>query len=433
MLEGLPDDNRLLVEQLALVPRFDREAMRACTMLESRWEWLRELSFLYPLGDGWYTFPTAVRAGVRQRWCERARALEGEHAAWQRHWQARSKTDTDSFAALAWYHQWCQKPEAALTRWKELAARERSAGQTRVNDELLTWWEPTELESRGPSTSIEAEALSALGSELGLRATEDTPDRLLRAMQCFDSALSILTEKKSPRLWAGVKEQLGELYFRLRVGDRGANLTRAVACYEAALKVYVALQLPMDAARTRSCLGRSLQALPSGDRKENLTRAIANHQAALHLYTEQRFPQQWAAVQSDLGSAYAELPTGERDANLAHARECYQAAARVYTQDSHPIEWAVLQERVSVTQWLAGKHTEARQLLETALSVFREQGALVKVEEAQTTLQLWDPKPLPDEHRLKRRKSVILFLSLIVVLTVVLWGVVRFAMGQQHR
>ena len=423
-LRALPHDDRGLIEQLALVPHFDREAVRACTMLASRWDWLQALSFLEPVELDWYTFSAPVQEVVRAQKTRK----ESEHETWERHWQGRSKRDTDRFAALAWYHAWCRKPEEALKLWKVLAERERSAEQRRGHAELLAWWELTGLERRKPTKTVEVEALSALGVEVGLSQLGAASQR--RAIWCQKAALNAVDEKKSPQLWAAIQNHLGDAYTRLQDGDRNQNRARAVACYESALRIYTKLELPQQATTVRGRLGGAYLELAHGSRKENLTRAISCHQASLRIYTPEKFPQEWAAAQSDMGYAYTELPSGNRDANLAQARAYYEAASRIYTEESHPIEWAVLQERISVLEWLQGRKDEARLLLERALEIFQNHGDLERIEHAQNTLQLWEPTPTSPVHRPK--PQVAIFLALMIPVAFALWGAIQFLLGRLH-
>ncbi|MFZ0889802.1 MAG: hypothetical protein WA005_15245 [Candidatus Binataceae bacterium] len=151
-------------------------------------------------------------------------------------------------------------------------------------------------------------------------------ERLALALRARASALAL----DDSQLVAGRDNNLGNAYSDLPTGDRGENLRRAIECYEAALRVRTEREFPQDWATTQNNLGTAYVDLPTGDRGENLKRAVACYEAALRVRTERDFPQDWATTQNNLGTAYGNLPTGDRGENLKRAIACYEAAARGY-------------------------------------------------------------------------------------------------------
>ena len=93
------------------------------------------------------------------------------------------------------------------------------------------------------------------------------------------------------------------------IGDRAPNLQKAVEAYQAALRVYTEKDFPYGWAKTQTNLGNVYYGLPIGDRAANLQKAIDAYQAALRVYTEKDFPTDWAWSQTALGTAYAGLST----------------------------------------------------------------------------------------------------------------------------
>jgi hypothetical protein len=76
------------------------------------------------------------------------------------------------------------------------------------------------------------------------------------------------------------QNNLGNVYARLPTGDRGENLKRAIQCYEAALRVRTEREFPQDWATTQNNLGGAYINLPTGDRGENVKRAIRCYESA---------------------------------------------------------------------------------------------------------------------------------------------------------
>ena len=134
-----------------------------------------------------------------------------------------------------------------------------------------------------------------------------------------------------PKLVAGTQNNLGIAYADLPSGDRGANLARAIECYEAALRVRTERDFPLDWAMTQNNLGAAYAELPRGDRGANLARAIECYEAALRVRTERDFPREWADTEYNLAIAYTSLTNGNREQNLKLAIACFEAAARGYT------------------------------------------------------------------------------------------------------
>ena len=77
-------------------------------------------------------------------------------------------------------------------------------------------------------------------------------------------------------------------------GDRAANLHQAVQYYEAALRIYTERDFPQGSAMTQNNLGTAWANLPDGDRAANLRQAIQCYEAALRVRTEQDFPREYA-------------------------------------------------------------------------------------------------------------------------------------------
>ncbi len=357
------------VRRLSLTPRFDEVAARAAfsphagAAQDAAWEALLRYSFV-KLADirGWYTFHSKMREAleyVQQGGespasdCSKGNNDETSsftkgHQYWREHWLARSKADTDNFAALAWYHLWRIEPKSATRVWKAIAAQLRKELRMLEHHALLSWWQPTRLdEETPPGDALAAAALNTLGIEYFEAALGNRRENLDRAIECHLAALRFYTESGLPQSWAHTQINLGNAYLELPVGHRSENLNRAIQCYQAALSVYTEDDFPYDWAASQNNLGNAYLMLTAGNRAENLQRAIECYQAALRVYTQDNFPQKWAGTQDNMGNAYLDLPMGNQCDNLQQAIECYQAALSVYSENSFPQYWAHAQSHLS--------------------------------------------------------------------------------------
>jgi tetratricopeptide (TPR) repeat protein len=346
------DGERRWIERLALTPRFDEQAGRAAFSAErsavqdAEWEGLGDYSFVDPLPGmrGWHAIRAQMRWALENQPAAQAR-VEGDHGWWREHWKARSASAVDDAASLAWYHRYSVAPTEALAEWRRLAKAARGAVPPRMREHfgLLRWWEPVGLLDSPLSSARAAKACHDLGVELCRAPLGDRAANLRRAMECYEAALRVFTERDFPRAWARTQNDLGNVWSNLPTGDPDANLRRAMECYEAALRVFTERDFPRDWAMTQNNLGIAWRDLPTGDRDANLRRAIECCEAALRVYTERNFPQDFAGTQNNLGAAWWGLPSGDRGANLRRTMACFEAALRVYTEGDFPQYWATAQ------------------------------------------------------------------------------------------
>jgi tetratricopeptide (TPR) repeat protein len=375
------------IDRLALTPRFDESAARNAFSSEktaaqdAAWETLQRYSFILPLpGDGaWFSIRDQMRWALENQPSAHER-VGHDHTWWQRYWGGRSASPVDREASLAWYHQYCSDPEAAVDNWNTLAESARTSVPPRMSEHfsLLQWWEPIDPlnTSAGPPGS--GRALVALGNELQDASLGSRSLNIGRAIACYEAALRVYTEKEFPQNWAVVQDDLGIAWSSMPTGDLAGNVGRAIACYEAALRVRAEKEFPQDWARTQNNLGAAWSTMPTGDRGESLGRAIACYEAALRMYTEKEFPQNWAVIQNNLGNVWRAMPTGDRGESLGRAIACYEAALRVYTEKEFPQNWARTQNYLG-NAWsnmptgdLAGNLGRAIAYYEAALRVYTE-------------------------------------------------------------
>jgi len=171
---------------------------------------------------------------------------------------------------------------------------------------------------------------------------------------------------------AVMQSNLGEAYFSLPTGDRGANLVRAIECYQAALRFYTPDAAPCAYATVQNNLGNAYRNLITGERAANLARAIECYQAALAaLHTPEAAPIAYAAIQSNLGLAYSSLPTEDQAANLRQTIACYTEALRFYTPEIAPVKYVMLQNNLGEAYRLLSTGDKVANL-EKAIDCYRE-------------------------------------------------------------
>ncbi len=176
--------------------------------------------------------------------------------------------------------------------------------------------------------------------------------------------------ERLPAVLGGDAEQPGTAYCDLPTGDRDEDLAKAIECFQAALRVDTEKDFPQQWATTQNNLGEAYRTLPTGDNGENLGNAIQCFQAALRVATEKDFPQQWATTQNNLGAAHYDLPTGDRGQNLANAIEYFQAALRVYTEEDFPHDWAMTRFNMGLAYLHSARLLESADLMRQAVECF---------------------------------------------------------------
>lgn len=173
------------------------------------------------------------------------------------------------------------------------------------------------------------------------------PQRMEEAIVCFYHALDVIKERKHPRQWAAIQNNLAVLLCERQDGDRSANVEQSLHHAEQALRIYTLQKYPEGWAGATFNLAAAYFDRLAGNKAQNLSRAIELWQNTLHIYNQTSHPDQWAQVQFNLGEAYANRMTMMKGASfqldLEMAMECYQAALQGITRQEKPETWADLQ------------------------------------------------------------------------------------------
>ena len=363
----------LWVEALSLTPRFDETA--ALALDSSRlfhngragWEQIIQYSFIVAESSGYYRIHRTMREALRARL--RPEVGQVQNAWFRGHWEGRGED------ALVFYHHWFQNPDAALTEWT--AAHQDHIGAARIADArgLLAVWAEIRLDGDDKhllSDTTWAATHLALGQAYWKTPSAPRQAVLARAIEHFQSALSVYTEDASPERWADAQMGMALCLLYLPTGDRGEHLSQAMTCLQNALGTYTAEGNPEAWSAAQNHLGIVYARLPDGDESVNQRRALACFEAAVQVWSETEHPKVWARGQHNLGVTYLELPDGDPAENQRRAIGFFEAALRVRTKDAFPSGWALTQFNLGETYLCLAKlpKEDQPQCLSSALQYF---------------------------------------------------------------
>jgi len=145
-----------------------------------------------------------------------------------------------------------------------------------------------------------------------------------------------LVPPESKELWAALQVELANSLAQSPQGDRAENIEQAIQHYEQALKVYTQKDFPEQWATTENNLAAAYWSRIRGDRAENIEQAIQHYEQALKVYTQKDFPEQWAGTENNLANAYNTRIRGDRAENIEQAIQHYSLALTVYTPKGFP-------------------------------------------------------------------------------------------------
>lgn len=154
-----------------------------------------------------------------------------------------------------------------------------------------------------------------------------------QAMDSFKAALESFHRDLYPYEWAGLKNRVGQLAYRVHMAEGDpAALRDSISAFQAALQVFSPKETPERWGEIMHDLAQVMQVFGGQERKpEVLRRAVEAATAALQVRPLDRVPLLWAATQNNLGSALFLLFRVGRDVGALHqAREAFHQAASTY-------------------------------------------------------------------------------------------------------
>jgi tetratricopeptide (TPR) repeat protein len=210
-------------------------------------------------------------------------------------------------------------------------------------------------------------------SSLGQR--ERDREKLEDAAKAYREALQELSRDREPSMWAMAETNLGDALETLGdVESDPARLKEAVAAYGEALKVYDRERAPLDWARTKFNLGKALRALGEQEKStERLAQAVSAYRESLSERTRERSPEGWAITQNGLANTLLSL--GERENGTAHLRQAvdaYRELLKVWTRERYPFGWSETQDRLGNALLMLGERESGTAELEGAVAAFNE-------------------------------------------------------------
>ncbi|WP_299439951.1 Crp/Fnr family transcriptional regulator [uncultured Rhodospira sp.] len=154
-----------------------------------------------------------------------------------------------------------------------------------------------------------------------------------QAADAFKAALESFQRDLYPYDWAGLKNRLGILCYRVNMAEGDpAALRESITAFQSALQVFTPGETPDRWGEIMHDLAQVLQVYGGQERKvEIVKRAVEAANAALQVRTLDRVPLLWAATQNTLGSALFLLFRLGRDMGALHAaREAFHQSASTY-------------------------------------------------------------------------------------------------------
>lgn len=154
-----------------------------------------------------------------------------------------------------------------------------------------------------------------------------------QAMDDFKAALESFHRDLYPYEWAGLKNRVGQLAYRVHMAEGDpAALRESINAFQAALQVFSPTATPERWGEAMHDLAQVLQVFGGQERKPDiLNRAVEAATAALQVRPLDRTPLLWAATQNNLGSALFLLFRVGKDIGALHrAREAFHQSAGTY-------------------------------------------------------------------------------------------------------
>ena len=187
----------------------------------------------------------------------------------------------------------------------------------------------------------------------------------------YRESLKVYTQEAFPYEWANTQNNLGTAYNDRIKGNKADNLEAAIFHYRESLKVYTQETCPYEWARTQKNLGTAYCGRIKGDKADNLEAAIFHYRESLKVYTQEAFPYEWSGMQNSLGNFYSSIIKGDKADNLEAAIFHYRECLKVRTPEAFPDEWAGTQNNLGTAYCERIKGDKADNL-ETAISCFQE-------------------------------------------------------------
>lgn len=194
-------------------------------------------------------------------------------------------------------------------------------------------------------SSFRASLLIELGNSYMLLPEGGRAENLLKAITCYEEALTFYTPEAYPVDYVLTKNNLGNVYRHLAMGDPAKNLEKAIECYAEALP-FATDQTTSLRAMTLNNIGNAYMNFPIRDRKvrtKYIRKAIDCYEEVFRYRTREIAPRKHANAINNLGTAYIKLRGDDWVENLKKAIALFREALTILTPEKEPFEYASIQ------------------------------------------------------------------------------------------
>ena len=285
------------------------------------------------------TLPRVGRHSVQPRWGV-LRARPGDQAGADRAVRPRPANTLLEDRRDVSPENWASATSGVAVTMSELGKIDRDAGRLLKAAGLLQ----AALEEMTPERGILERAdgfynLASIHTDLGDITGETS--HYETAVGLFDAALALRPKETAPLAWARGQVELAVTLERLAGGD-AKGMDKALDRYRLALSVYTFESSPREWAHVLGNMGNvqsTLGMVEAGT--DRLADAVECYRAALTVVQREQDPDRWATLQHYLGTVLGEIGLRTGDApSAAEAVTALDAARSVFTQKRDPVLFA---------------------------------------------------------------------------------------------
>ena len=231
------------IEELSLSPRFNHAfAMRLAkernrNIYQESWERLLQLTLVSEVHDGYFELHKIFQDSLRSRLAHQQDRISECRLLSQTIWSDLAA------ASPSWVSEGCRWYHARFvnynqTMWEASVLREDAVDKAdaMLISKLRSWWSDIDLR-KPPQTYTEACDWLSYGSIMYYSTIEDRASSIDNAIQSFQNALSFFDEQTYSALRVRSLRGLGMAYQDRATTNRAVNDLKAIECFEQALSL----------------------------------------------------------------------------------------------------------------------------------------------------------------------------------------------------
>jgi len=198
--------------------------------------------------------------------------------------------------------------------------------------------------------------------------------RLKSAIAAYRQLERIWTRDDQPRRWAGIQNNLGNIYQTLGEQHRdGEILAEAIRHFRLALETTTRTTNAIRWATLQNNLGNSLARL--GERADDsiqLREALTKMKAALEVFTRDHNLELWASISGNIGNVLREVGIREsRPELLEEAQMVLTEAGNAIPRKQFPLVWATIQNNCANAVFAIGMSRRDPDRIQAAMKLYR--------------------------------------------------------------